>query len=104
MLKSMRTKISQILTMSKKGQIFENISGLLTGVLALAIVAVVVFVILANLSTNAQVTTSANATRAIQALSNSAQDAVGFVPLIVLAAVGSILLGLVGLFVVNRMR
>ena len=84
--------------MTKKGQVFDQISSLGVGIAALAIVLIVVFLILSNLGSNDQVTTGSFAENATNTLTDSAADIPGWIPLIVIAIIGSILLGLVALF------
>ncbi len=88
----------QKLTKAKKGQIFTQLMGLGIGVATLAITLVVVFLILSQTGANASVVADANATAAINELTNAAADIPTWVPLIVIAVIGSILLGVVALF------
>ena len=83
---------------NKKGQVFEQLGGLGVGIASLVITLVVVFLILSQTGANATVAADANATAAVNTLSNAADDIPGWVPLIVIAVIGSILLGLVALF------
>ena len=82
----------------KKGQVFDQVSGLMTGLASLAIVAVVVFLILSQTGANTTVAADGNATAAITTMTSAGNTTVNFIPLIVIAAVGAILLGLVALF------
>ena len=84
--------------MNKKGQVFEQLSGLGVGIAALAITLVVVFLILSETSTNSTVAADPNATAALVVLQNATDDIPGWVPLVVIAVIGAILLGLVSLF------
>ena len=84
--------------MSKKGQVLDNLSALGIGVASLAITLVVVFLILSQTAANTAVAADPNATEAIVTLQGAADDIPGWVPLIVIAVIGSILLGLVALF------
>lgn len=84
--------------MNKKGQIFENLKGLGVGVLALCITLAIVFVILAQVKANSTVAADGNATSAVATLTTAAAGIPGWVPLVILAFVGAILLGLVKLF------
>lgn len=84
--------------MNKKGQVFEQIGSLGIGIAALAIVMIVVFLILANLAANTQVAADANSTAAVNTLTNAAADIPPWVPLVVIAVIGAILIGLVALF------
>ena len=84
--------------MDKKGQVFEQLAGLGIGIAALVITLVVVFLIMSQTAANATVAADANATAAVNTLTNAAATIPGWVPLIVIAVIGSILLGLVDLF------
>ena len=85
-------------TMNKKGQVFDNISALGVGIAGLAITLIVVFLILANVASNSQVTANNNASVAVDELQSAADDIPGWVPLVVIAVIGAILLSLVALF------
>ncbi len=84
--------------MSKKGQVFDQLAGLGIGIAALVITLVVVFLILSQTAANTTVAADANATAAVETLTDAAADIPDWVPLIVIAVIGSILLGLVALF------
>jgi len=84
--------------MNKKGQVFDQLAGLGIGIAALVITLVVVFLILSQTKANATVAADANATAAVNTLTGAAATIPGWVPLIVIAVIGSILLGLVALF------
>ena len=83
--------------MNKKG-VFDNLAALGVGIAGLAITLVVVFLILAQTKANTTVAADGNATAALTTLTTSAATIPGWVPLIVIAVIGSILLGLVALF------
>lgn len=82
----------------RKGQVFENLSALGIGIAGLTITLVVVFLILSQTSANSTVAADANATLAVSTLSQAADDIPGWVPLVVIAVIGAILLGLVAMF------
>ena len=84
--------------MKNKAGVFDQLGALGVGIAALAITLVVVFLILANLGANTEVAANDNATAAVNTLTTSADQIPGWVPLIVIAVIGSILLGLVALF------
>ena len=84
--------------MNKKGQVFDQLAGLGVGIAALVITLVVVFLILSQTGANATVTADGNVTAAVNTLTSAAATIPGWVPLIVIAVIGSILLGLVALF------
>jgi len=83
---------------SRKGQVFSQLSGLGVGIAGLAITLVVVFLILSQTGANATVAADPNATAAINTLSTAADGIPGWVPLVVVAVIGAILLGLVSMF------
>lgn len=82
---------------SKKG-VLDNLSALGVGIAGLTITLVVVFLIMSQTAANTTVAADANASAAIDTLQNATDDIPGWVPLIVIAIIGSILLGLVALF------
>jgi len=82
----------------KKGQIFSQMSQLGVGIAGLAITLVVVFLIMSETKANSTVSADPNATAALTELQNAADDIPGWVPLVVIAVIGAILLGLVALF------
>lgn len=82
----------------KKGQIFDQLSGLGVGIAGLAITLVVVFLIMSQTKSNATVAADPNATAALTELQTAADDIPTWVPLVVIAVIGAILLGLVALF------
>jgi len=84
--------------LNKKGQVFNQLSGLGTGIAALAITLTVVFLIMSQTAANTSVAADANASAAIDVLQGAADDIPGWVPLVVVAVIGAILLSLVALF------
>jgi len=83
--------------MNKKG-VFDQLSALGVGVAALVITLAVVFLILAQVAANTQVAADANATLATQTLTNAAATIPGWVPLVILVAIGGLILALVAVF------
>lgn len=83
---------------TKRGQVFDQLGALGVGVAALAITLVVVFLIMSQLAANTTVTADANASAAVSTLQNAADTIPGWVPLVIIAVIGAILLGLVALF------
>jgi len=81
-----------------KGQVFDQLSALGVGIAGLAITLVVVFLIMSQTAANTTVAADANASAALVTLQNAASDIPGWVPLVVIAFIGAILLGLVALF------
>ena len=84
--------------MSKKGQVFDQLSNLALGVAGLTIVAIVVFLIMANLGANTQVAADGNATAAVNTLTDAAADIPDWVPIVIITVIGGILIGLVAIF------
>jgi len=84
--------------MSKKGQVFDQMSALGVGIAGLAITLVVVFLILSKTAANATVAADSNASTAVAEMQTAASDIPGWVSLIVIAVIGAIILGLVALF------
>ena len=94
---------------NKKAQIFNNLGGLAVGIAALAITLVVTFLVISQGRTQGQTIeglTYSNTTQcytsslcnATNSLNDAVNDVPGWVPLIVIAVIGSVLLGLVALF------
>ena len=83
---------------AKKGQVFAQVSSLGVGIAALSITLVVVFLILSNTAANTAVAADGNATLAVSTLTGAAAQIPTWVPLIVIAVVGAILISLVSLF------
>ena len=83
--------------MDKKG-IFSSLSQLGIGIVALAITLVVVFVILSQTASNTTVAADPNATYAIGILQGAADDIPTWVPIVVIAVIGGLLIGLVAVF------
>tara|TARA_R100000656_G_scaffold114808_1_gene87305 strand:+ start:12489 stop:12779 length:291 start_codon:yes stop_codon:yes gene_type:complete len=90
--------------------VFDQLGALGTGIAALAIVLVVAFLILSQGKqqigeiegitdvTNATQCATSKACNATVTLQGAVDDIPGWVPLVVIAAIGAILLGLVGMF------
>ncbi len=100
--------------LGKKGQVFDQLGRLGSGVAALAIVLVIAFLILsqgrdqvgdiegiADVSNVSQCATSV-ACNATNTLTEAIATIPGWVPLVIIAAIGAILLGLVALFQRSR--
>jgi len=82
---------------NKKG-VFQQLQGLGIGLAGLVIVMAVVFLILSSVGANSTVAADANATAAVTTITGAADDIPGWVPLIVIAVIGAILLGLVAMY------
>ena len=83
--------------MNKKG-VMDQLGALGIGVAALVITLAVVFLILAQVGANTQVAADGNATAATNTLTTAAATIPGWVPLIILVAIGGLILYLVSRF------
>ena len=83
--------------MNKRG-VFDQLSALGLGVTTLVITLAVVFIIMNQVKFNAQVVADANSTAAVNTLTDAAATIPGWVPLIVLVAIGGLILALVAVF------
>lgn len=82
---------------NKKG-VFDQLGALGIGIATLVITLAVVFLILSQVGANTQVAADPNATAAVNTLTNAAADIPGWVPLVVIVAIGGLILSLVALF------
>jgi len=82
----------------KKGQVFSQLGALGVGIATLAITMVVVFLLMSQTAANTTVAADPNATAAVATLQSAASDIPAWVPLVVIAVIGALLLGLVALF------
>lgn len=82
----------------KKPQVFSQLQALGVGIAGLAITLTVVFLLLSETAANSTVAADANATAALGTMTEAADDIPGWVPLIVIAVIGALLLSLVALF------
>jgi len=83
---------------NKKGQVMNGIQLLFTALAGMVIVAAVVFLIIANVAANAQVAADGNATAAVATIQQAAATIPGWVPLVVIATIGGLILLLVRVF------
>ena len=83
--------------MNNKG-IMQQLGALGIGIVGLTITLVVGFLIVSGVQSNTAVTADGNATIAVNTLQASLKTIPGWVPLVVIAVIGALLLGLVGLF------
>jgi len=83
--------------MNKKG-VLEQLGALGVGVASMTIALVVVFLILARTRANTQVAADANATAAVNTLTNAAADIPTWVPLVIITVIGALLIGLIAMF------
>jgi mannose/fructose/N-acetylgalactosamine-specific phosphotransferase system component IID len=83
----------------KRG-VLENLEALAVGAVTLLIAVVVVFLIAANIAANTQVAADSNASAAVSTIQQALQsNVVGFIGLVLLVAVASLLI-----FLVKRFR
>jgi hypothetical protein len=90
--------IFERLKRSKLGQVFDQMAGLGVGVATLAITLVVVFLLLSQTKANTTVAADGNSTAALNTLMTAVAGIPTWVPLIVIAVIGALLLGLVAMF------
>jgi len=83
---------------NKKGQVMNGIQLLFTALAGMVIVAAVVFLIIANVAANAQVAADGNASAAVATIQGAAATIPGWVPLVVIATIGGLILLLVRVF------
>ena len=83
--------------MNKRG-VFDQLGALGVGIATLVITLSVVFLILANVGSNTQVAADPNATLAVNTLTSAAADIPGWVPLVVIVAIGSLILAMISIF------
>lgn len=77
--------------LKKKGA-FDLLGGLGIGIATLAIIMIVVFLILSELASNTKVAADTNASAAVKTLQGAADDIPGWVPIVVITAIGAILI------------
>ena len=83
--------------MNKRG-VFDQLGALGIGVASLVITLAVVFLILAQVGDNTQVAADGNATLSTNTLTTAAATIPGWVPLVILVAIGGLILALVAVF------
>lgn len=85
-----------------KKAVFENLAGIATTLVSVIILLIVSALIIAEVKKNSSVTASPNAT----AIANTGLDVLGtitnFMPIIAIAAIGAIIIGLVFFFKAKR--
>jgi len=88
--------------MDKKGQVFQNLAALGVGIAGLTITLVITFLIISQGRTQIEgiegTQSNSSAYNSTVTLANAVDDIPGWVPLIVIAAIGAILLSMVSLF------
>lgn len=82
----------------KKGQVMEQLLGIVVGLAALAIGLIVVFLIYSNLAANTTVAADGNAAAAVNTLRDATNTVPSWLSIIVLVIIGAILIGLVTFF------
>lgn len=81
-----------------KHGVFDQLGALGVGVATLVITLAVVFLILAQVGDNVQVTNDGNASLAVTTLTAAAATIPDWVPLVILVAIGGLILSLVAVF------
>ena len=81
----------------KKGQV-SALQPIVISLVAVGITLVVAFLILAQIQANTTVAADANATAAMASVIDAADDIPGWLPIIVIVMIGSLLIGLVAFF------
>ena len=81
-----------------KKAVLDNLSNLLTSLGGIAILMAVVFLIVAEIKANDTVVADANATQAVVEVQDAMSDIPGWLPIVVVAVIGGLLLGLVRFF------
>jgi len=94
--------------LNKKGQAFAQLAGLATGIATLAIVLTVAFLVMSQgkeqirsvegLNSSQAACEESLACNATAAMQSATETIPGWVPLVVIASIGAILLGLVAMF------
>ena len=84
--------------MKTKKSVLDNLTNLLTSLGGLAVLMAIVFLIVAEIKSNATVVADGNATAAVGEVQSAMSDIPGWLPIIVVAVIGGVLLGLVRFF------
>ncbi len=92
--------------MQKKGQVLNGLGALGIGIASFTILIAVIFLVLAQVSTQiASVNNAANVSadqsvgqNATRTMTNAVADIPGWIPLIVIVAIGGLILGMVAVF------
>jgi len=83
--------------MKKKGAI-QNLLPVVVSLVAIGITLVIGFLIMAEVAANSTVAADSNASAAVDEVQSAMEDIPGWLPIIVITIIGSILLGLVAYF------
>lgn len=83
--------------MNNKG-VLQNFLPLVIGLVSIGITIVIGFLILAEVADNTTVTANANASAAVDDVQDAMSDIPGWIPIVVVAVIGALLLGLVAMF------
>lgn len=83
--------------MNKKG-VIQNLLPLVTALVAIGITIVVGFLILASVASNTSVAADTNASAAVDTVQNAMSTIPGWLPIIIIAVIGALLLSLVAYF------
>lgn len=84
--------------MKNKKAVLQNFLPLVIGLVSVGITLVIGFLILAEVASNASVVANQNASIAVDQVQVAMDDIPGWLPIIVVAVIGALLLGLVAYF------
>jgi nitrogen fixation/metabolism regulation signal transduction histidine kinase len=85
--------------MSKaKNGVIQNLQPIVIALVSIGITLAIAFLIMAEISANATVAADGNATAAVDETVSAMADIPGWLPIIVITVIGSLLLGLVAFF------
>lgn len=84
--------------MKSKSGVIDQLQPLVVALVAIGIVLVVGFLIMAEIAANATVTADSNATAAVAEVQDAMDDIPTWLPIIVITVIGALLIGLVSLF------
>jgi len=91
---------------NKKAQVFDSLASLAVGIATVTIIMVVAFIVMANVKTQAEdvsgvvcnATSGDLACNSTSTLQNAAATVPGWIPLVVIVAIGALILGMIGMF------
>ena len=89
--------------LKRKHGFIDQLKSVVIGIVILAIIIAVCFVILAQLRANTTVSADANATLAVNTLTQSMAQIPGWMPILILVVVGGLVIGAVMYFGRNKM-
>ena len=83
--------------LGKKG-VIDNLFPIVISLVSIGILLVVAFLILAEVAANSQVSADVNASAGIDEVQNAMSDIPGWLPIVIITIIGSLLIGLVAYF------